>query len=228
MSKCDGLVIIVVVIAENVAIKGKQLRRRKRSNNSDSSDSGVKVIATSVRCADWLAFLARYRPLHLERPHQTRRLVPTQTRSRARAFTARLPFISFFMLRRLDCSRSIGLITRRALPPRHSTFHSFLEGETMDCLCARLALCFDDDTRPMICRSDLPFDGYNKRENNGHVLRCSSSCLSFQWFLSGHVACGSVRLPSDIANNSNNLLRSTAPMLSIPMLALCEDVSVPF
>lgn len=88
MSKCDGLVIIVVVIAENVAIKGKQLRRRKRSNNSDSSDSGVKVIATSVRCADWLAFLARYRPLHLERPHQTRRLVPTQTRSRARAFTA--------------------------------------------------------------------------------------------------------------------------------------------
>ena len=99
-----------------------------------------------------------------------------------------LPFISFFMLWRLDCSRSIGLITRRALPPRHSTFHSFLEGETMDCLCARLALCFDDDTRPMICRSDLPFDGYNERENNGHVLRCSSSCLSFQWFLSGHVA----------------------------------------
>ena len=158
------------------------------------------MIATSVCCADWLAFLARYRPLHLERPHQTRRLVPTQTK---RAFTA------FYLLLHV-LATGLQPIDRAHNPSRVTSSPLDLPlfpekvSETMDCLCARLALCFDDDTRPMFCRSDLPFDGYNERENNGHVLCCSSSCLSFQWFLSGRLA----QFDS--------------------MLALCEDVSVPF
>lgn len=157
------------------------------------------MIATSVRCADWLArFSCQISPAPPGAPTSDTSARANADSKRARELLS--PFISFFMFWRLDCSRSIGLITRRALPPRHSTGDlpkgpkprpstlSWKVSETMDCLCARLALWFDYDTQADVLSIDLPFDGYNERENNGHVLCCSSSCLSFQWFLSGRVA----------------------------------------
>ena len=157
-----------------------------------------------------MLLLARYRPLHLER--HIRHVVPPQKPPRE-------SFYCLYLLLHVLATglQPIGLITRRALPLDLPLFPEKVS-ETMDCLCVRLALCFDNDTRLMfgrsICRLMIPM--------SGKIMGiCCVALLPASRFTMVLVVWLSVLLPSDIANNSNNFEINSAH--AVPMLALCED-----